>query len=979
MGEWRNLQRRFESGQILCREFEAMYREFDRETAKKELEFFQEGKTSHWIDDRLRQIKLYWEISRYKKRRMIQKKESFELKETLVQERDVEMALLDNSVVDVCRSFASIDDRKLECLRSFKDSKSLVVWLRSEMKKDELKIFVDLAYNSTGDSIIDINRVTTLRAAVTGYASLIFDMKNNCDYEQFLHLCKDVWRAQASNPILPKQLIDTCRNLLWLQKVQSSHGSVHKNATSEAKRINKIGTYTIGNPFYLQKIELQDVLQLTIEEEGEQEQKRKLYTLGDLNDLQSRLMLIGSTEETEDIDRFLEIFDALKILGTMFINILNSGCVLFSNFQVEFRCDKKSAVCVFLSFGEKNDKRIIRGRRSTKDQDDCLFVRKIADFLGKCLDEWDAFVDAQREEHYLLNYFSMKQLVFLQCELAKLGTDQEPSEKLYPLLSAIKKDCNREDVVTSLRNARSELIQIESKERTIAQKPKIEKSKEDIVAIFIKEMIISNFSESLALEALKHVKPENITDGIVWCIEHQDDHEEKATELIDEENFPDWIRRDATLFSVTSRSLELGDIMKGSSVRVVKSFRAGLGKTLFVKNMKAALESKRREEQLSCKDKDVITIPIYGKCLLLEDVAEILLCHAQSSSSENGRILHIDIAYETKQMKCVSQCLNIFPDIMCKSPDECLRILSNPDLPGSQATNLGFDDSIYNSEVFQRPYKYLCTLEKINSENLNEKGDCLKTLTRFCGIPNPTWSELYHFATFLNVQLKDFETSDYCKDFVQEYLPGFKNFVLRFLIQMSKDFAMRSLNMSEESPNQMLQRGMKSETDIERMYDMRRTWETSPHPYLFFNNDHQTMTFLGFFIERTSYNLMDHQTKRILERNIMTGNLYTALNGHGVNLSEEFDHLKRGDKIRKLCTVMGIKEEYDPDPTYELTTDNVKKILAIYMRFRCDIPVIIMGETGSGKTRLVKFMCALQNKKSMTKDDHNVDSMIIMK
>ncbi len=50
------------------------------------------------------------------------------------------------------------------------------------------------------------------------------------------------------------------------------------------------------------------------------------------------------------------------------------------------------------------------------------------------------------------------------------------------------------------------------------------------------------------------------------------------------------------------------------------------------------------------------------------------------------------------------------------------------------------------------------------------------------------------------------------------------------------------------------------------------------------------------------------------------------------------------DKILKLCGVMGIMcpddteddVEYPPDPddTYELTTDNVKKILAIHMRFR---------------------------------------------
>jgi hypothetical protein len=32
--------------------------------------------------------------------------------------------------------------------------------------------------------------------------------------------------------------------------------------------------------------------------------------------------------------------------------------------------------------------------------------------------------------------------------------------------------------------------------------------------------------------------------------------------------------------------------------------------------------------------------------------------------------------------------------------------------------------------------------------------------------------------------------------------------------------------------------------------------------------------------------------------------------------------------------VMGIDYVPDPDPTYELTTDNVLKMLAIFMRFR---------------------------------------------
>ena len=43
----------------------------------------------------------------------------------------------------------------------------------------------------------------------------------------------------------------------------------------------------------------------------------------------------------------------------------------------------------------------------------------------------------------------------------------------------------------------------------------------------------------------------------------------------------------------------------------------------------------------------------------------------------------------------------------------------------------------------------------------------------------------------------------------------------------------------------------------------------------------------------------------------------------------------REEKIKKLCGVMGVEGRCnDPDDSYELTTDNLKKILAIHMRFR---------------------------------------------
>lgn len=33
-----------------------------------------------------------------------------------------------------------------------------------------------------------------------------------------------------------------------------------------------------------------------------------------------------------------------------------------------------------------------------------------------------------------------------------------------------------------------------------------------------------------------------------------------------------------------------------------------------------------------------------------------------------------------------------------------------------------------------------------------------------------------------------------------------------------------------------------------------------------------------------------------------------------------------------------------------------------FLHYRCNIPVILMGETGCGKTRLLKYLCDLQAK-----------------
>lgn len=58
---------------------------------------------------------------------------------------------------------------------------------------------------------------------------------------------------------------------------------------------------------------------------------------------------------------------------------------------------------------------------------------------------------------------------------------------------------------------------------------------------------------------------------------------------------------------------------------------------------------------------------------------------------------------------------------------------------------------------------------------------------RNCGIEDPSWAELRHFVNFLNSQLQACEESSFCNmELVGDTLEGFRSFVVRFMILMSR-------------------------------------------------------------------------------------------------------------------------------------------------------------------------------------------------
>ena len=97
-----------------------------------------------------------------------------------------------------------------------------------------------------------------------------------------------------------------------------SHGSVALTSLVQAKNINSSGVYVVGHlntkngvsTEQGRRLSLQNVVQLTVRtKDGSEEVQRKTYSVDELNDLQSKLMLItGKAEKGKDeVEQFVKV------------------------------------------------------------------------------------------------------------------------------------------------------------------------------------------------------------------------------------------------------------------------------------------------------------------------------------------------------------------------------------------------------------------------------------------------------------------------------------------------------------------------------------------------------------------------------------------------------------------------------------------------------------------------------------------------
>lgn len=106
--------------------------------------------------------------------------------------------------------------------------------------------------------------------------------------------------------------VATSDQLEWLKGVKKSHGSVAMSSLMEAQAINEKGVYRVGCLSKdawtsMETLSLDAVIELTVVPD------KKRFTLDNLKDLQSKLMLIAAkaSHGKEDVDRFVDVSPTL--------------------------------------------------------------------------------------------------------------------------------------------------------------------------------------------------------------------------------------------------------------------------------------------------------------------------------------------------------------------------------------------------------------------------------------------------------------------------------------------------------------------------------------------------------------------------------------------------------------------------------------------------------------------------------------------
>ena len=238
-------------------------------------------------------------------------------------------------------------------------------------------------------------------------------------------------------------------------------------------------------------------------------------------------------------------------------------------------------------------------------------------------------------------------------------------------------------------------------------------------------------------------------------------------------------------------------------------------------------------------------------------------------------------------------------------------------------------------------------------------GRCQELLAKyFSSDADVTFTMLRIFLAVLAEQLLKFSKSAFFKVKNIKFMAGHEATSVRkdlfqALLSVSKQFASRAIKTScpREISISQKESAVGSTTTsalemVERVTGMIQ-WEDNNHLVVVFQGlNSQAIT--AIYREQS---LVPKHVKKLLKSQAVGGN------GKLEDL-KDFTQEQLKEKLEKIACTKSVekKRAEEPAPSYALTPDNILKMVLIILRIRVNVPVIIMGETGCGKTSLVRYL-----------------------